>query len=170
MRHIRKAPLPCAAILMPSACGASTIATTRPASTPTAAPTPPPTPSPTVDPIAAAAQFYVSTANTHNAAEGKVAKEEPAGTLYTKLAVTEKQSVAALMTLQNAIYSYSWPTDVQAQITALTSADEAGISAIQDFIADPGQTTWNADLATGQSATNATAAVRLALHLPPVAQ
>ena len=148
---------------------ATSAATSVAAPTPTAAP-PTPTPSPTVDPIAAAAQFYLNSANVFNAAENKVAKEEAPSQAYTKLVPDEKQSLAALEAWQNTIYTYSWPTSVQSQITALVAATQGNIQATEVFIADPDATTWNAETTPSNASNDAAAAVRLALHLPPLAQ
>ena len=162
----------CLTGLVVTACGtpsAGSASTTVP--TPTPLP-PTPSPSPSVDPILAAGQYYLKVVTTYNAAEAKVAAAEKKIFTYhpyTAAVPDEKVSLAATEAWQNALYAYTWPANAQGQIDALVSANEGFIEATEAFIAGANVTTWDAMGGPGRATSEAAAAVRLTLHLPPIA-
>jgi hypothetical protein len=166
VRHIRKALVPCAAVLMLSACGASTIATTQPASTPTAAPASA-VPTPTPDLVAIARQAYSQAVSVVNGVDARVAAEEGPLKTYTALVKPERQWLAALETWQTALSKIAWPPTVQSAATALLASVKTEIRAVSTFVAHPNAATWKAEGTAGKATASAAAAVRLAFHLLP---
>lgn len=158
------------AILMLSACGASSVVSTptEPASTPTVQATPPPTPTP--DLVAIAGQAYLRAVTAVNAVGANVSKEEAPLKTYSALVKPERQWLAGLDTFQTALYKITWPPSVESQATALVAANQTTIGAVQDFVANPNAANWASDTSAGNAFSSASAAIRLALHLPPVSQ
>jgi hypothetical protein len=167
LSHLKPALIAGAALITLgiAGCGAAS-ATPAVRATATPAPTATPTPAPTADPIVAAGQAYLSAITIYNVSVDKVnICEKPSQLTYKQAVPCEKEWLAAQEAFQKAIYAYSWPISVQSQITALAAAAQADIETTNNFIAEPDAATWNAATDTASAAS---AAVRLALHLPPV--
>jgi hypothetical protein len=129
---------------------------------------PPPTATP--DLIATAGQAYLAAVGPLNAVGDKVAAEERAlGTKpYKDFVKDDGQYLVAREAVQKVLYQIAWPPAVQGLATALVEAIQSDIGAYQDYAGNPDAATSDAEAAADQARSDAPAAVRLALHLPPV--
>jgi hypothetical protein len=116
--------------------------------------------------------MYLQDVAVVNAVRTKVNAEEKALGVkpYRDFVKDDQEWLTALEAWQAALYKINWPASVQSQATALVAANQAEILAFQSFVASPNQATSNGENAPGQASSAAAAALRLALHLPPIVQ
>ncbi len=153
----------------PSSSTASS-ATIPAASTTTAPATPTPQALPTEDPIAAAAAQYSPIVADLNVCGAQVSAEQselPSTAQYSALVPSSRELLACIQAFQAALFQISFPPSVSTQASALAATFQTDIADLQDFITNPDSTTWEAAMNAVAASTSASAAIRIALHLPP---
>jgi hypothetical protein len=174
--------LSAAAVSLASCGGSSTTAPSAPtpypaptrtlAATSTTAPsTPTPQSTPTEDVIAAAAAAYSLWTGNYNACVAGVntAAETaiPPNWEYSALVPSSHTWLVCEQVFQAALFQIPFPPSVSTQASAMAAAVQTDIASFQDFIANPDATTWQAVVDAQGASSSASAAIRIALHLPP---